>query len=67
MIYERLRKHSKPHKAMEYLWNIEIKKLAEELNCNFGYLSKVLSGKVKAGNRLEKDLWNIVELIKDHK
>lgn len=67
MIYEKLRKHTKPHKSMEYLWNCSIKKMAEYLNCDYVHLSKVLTGNIQAGSRLEKDIWELVELIKDNK
>jgi len=64
MIYERLRKSKlNPHKAMRYLWNINLKLLAAELGCGYTYLVDCLNGSKNFGFRLEKDLWNIIEKI----
>ena len=67
MLYERLRKHSKPHKSMEYLWNINLKLLAKELQCSYTYLIDCLNGSKTFGQRLEKDLWNLIEIMNKEK
>jgi len=66
MLYEKLRKHKEPHEAMKWLWNINLKKLAVELDCHYPYLIEILNGKRKAGKRLENDIWRIVEQIKQN-
>ena len=66
MLYERLRKHENPHEACKFLYNIEIKKMAVELDCDYKYLGQILSGKTNAGRRLEKAIWELVDKIKDN-
>ena len=62
-LYERLRKHENPHEACKFLYNIEIKKMAVELDVSYKHLVCVLNGKIKCSNRLDKDIWEIVNKL----
>ena len=52
---------------MEYLWNINLKLLAKELQCSYTYLIDCLNGSKTFGQRLEKDLWNLIEIMNKEK
>ena len=67
MLYDKLKKHDNPHESMQYLWNINLKKLAEYLQCDYKYLALILSGKKQAGKRLENDIWKLVNDLKKEK
>jgi len=68
MLYERLRKHKEePHPISNDLININVKKLAEYLECDYANLTLILNGKQKPSKRLERDLTNAVNEIKKDK
>jgi len=68
MLYEKLRKHKEePHPIYKDLININIKKLAEYLECDYANLTLILNGKQKPSKRLLRDLTNVVNEIKQNK
>ena len=65
MLYEKLRKSKfDPHPAMKTLYPLSVKKMSEYLKVDYGHLAKILAGQIKPGDRLERDIWKLVDELK---